>query len=115
MRPALLFLIFITLFSAPLFSEEVAAGREFYGATVLLVDHEKGLLGILAYDETTGKDEKVSFQVDPSEVFVTDALNQPIDFSDVREGDHVDIFTELDKEGREVVMDIADRSRLERP
>lgn len=114
MRPIPLFLILLAL-SAPSCSEEIAASREFYGATVLLVDHDKGLLGVLAYDEVTNKEEKVSFRVDPSEVFVTDALNQPIDFSDVREGDQVDIFTEVDKDGREVVTDIADRSRLERP
>ncbi|HXV18613.1 MAG TPA: hypothetical protein VD883_00885 [Candidatus Omnitrophota bacterium] len=115
MRSFPLILVLLALLCAPSCSEEITAGREFYGATVLLVDHDKGLLGVLAYDEITDREEKVSFRVDPSEVFVTDALNQPIDFSDVREGDQVDIFTETDKNGREIVKDIADRSRLERP
>jgi hypothetical protein len=115
LRPFTLLFFFTALFCSHALSEEAGAGREFYGATVVLVDHEKGLLGLIAYNELTDQEEKVSFRLDPLEVYVTDALNQPMDFSGVQAGDQVDIYTEIDQNGREVVADIVDRSRLERP
>ena len=94
----------------PIVSEEE---KEYTDAVVLLIDHKSGLLGVSLADEESGKEEKLSFKVDPQAVDVTNALNAILEFSNIKEGDHIDIITVKNKEGRETVTEIMDTNAVE--
>ena len=87
--------------------------NEYYDAVVLLIDHEKGLLGVSILNEVTNKDEKLSFKVDPDTVYVSNSLNQYLEFADIQVGDHLDIYSVVGADGTEEVTDILDGSRFE--
>lgn len=89
-------------------------GKEYYDAIVLLIDHDKGLLGVVVPNELTGRPQKRSFRVDVKGVVVTNHLNRMFLFSDVQAGDRVDIYTRLSPAGHEIVSDIIDYSRSEK-
>ncbi|MGH7198446.1 MAG: hypothetical protein ACREH5_06895 [Candidatus Omnitrophota bacterium] len=87
--------------------------KDYFDSTVLLIDHEAGLLGVQLFNEETGKEEKRSFRVDPNDVFVSDSLRRNLEFTDIEVGDRVDIYSETDAAGEETVIDIVDYSRFE--
>lgn len=87
--------------------------KDYFDAVVLLIEHKAGLLGIQYFNEASGSEEKHSFRVDPDDVYVADALNRPLEFTDVQVGDRVDIYSEIDASGKEAVIDIIDYSRFE--
>ena len=93
--------------------EAAVQEKEYFGATVLLVDHKSGSLGIEYEDEKTGKMEKAAFTVDPDWADVSDAANQWIEFSKIQVGHRVDLFTEIDADGKEKVYQVIDRSTIE--
>lgn len=78
-----------------------------------MIDHKTGDLGVTVEDEKTGKALNLAFKADPIEIYVSNPQNQPLDFSDIQVGDHLNIYTELDAHGREVPTDIYDTSRYE--
>lgn len=86
--------------------------KEYYDATVLLIDHDSGMLGVKIVDETTQAETKLSFVVDPEEVNVTTTQNQYLEFSDIQVGDFLDIYTEIGKDGKEMVLDIIDYTQI---
>ena len=87
--------------------------KEYTDAVVLLIDHQSGLLGVSFTNEDTDKEEKVSFKVDPQAVDVTNALNAVLEFSNVKEGDRIDIIIAKDKAGKEIVTEIMDTNAVE--
>ena len=89
--------------------------NEYYNATVLLIDHERGLLGVQYYDEASDSIKKKSFEVNVIEVYVTNPLNQYLDFLDVKVGDKIDLFTLVGDDGKESVFDIIDYTHFEAP
>ncbi len=86
--------------------------KEYYDATVLLIDHDKGLLGIKLIDEKTREEIKLSFVVDPEAVNVTTTQSQYLEFSDIQVGDYLDMYTEVGKDGKETVLDIIDYTQI---
>lgn len=72
------------------------------------------MLGISWVNPQSGKEEKRSLRADPKEVYVTNQINQNLEFSNVAPGDHVDIYTVLDSKGNEMVTDIWDYDKLEK-
>ena len=110
------FFIFPLALASLVFAEEAPVKKQekdYFDGTVLLVDHEAGLLGVQFINEETGKEEKYSFRVDVKGVFVADSLSRDLEFTDIQVGDRVDIFSETDAAGKETVMDIVDYSRFE--
>ena len=85
--------------------------KDYFDSTVLLIDHEAGLLGVQFFNEGTGKEEKHSFRVDPNGVFVSDSLNKDLEFTDIQLGDRVDIYSEISASG-ETVIEVVDYSRF---
>ena len=108
------FIFFLLIFSSPLSAEDVKKEKEYDDAKVLLIDHQKGMLGIVVPDAKGGKEEKYSFQVDPKEVYVTNPMSQYLEFSDIAVGDRVDIYTSVDANGKETVIDIWDYDQVEK-
>src|SRR3989338_3036942 len=122
------FIFFLLIFSSPLSAEDLQASavspnaalpverkeKEYDDAKVLLIDHQKGMLGIVVPDAKGGKEEKYSFQVDPKEVYVTNPMSQYLEFSDIAVGDRVDIYTSVDANGKETVIDIWDYDQVEK-
>ena len=94
----------------PTVSEEE---KEYTDAVVLLIDHQSGMLGVSIASDDTAKEEKVSFKVDPQTVDVTNVLNAVLEFSNIKEGDHIDIITAKDKAGKEIVTEIMDTNAVE--
>jgi hypothetical protein len=88
--------------------------QEFYAATVLLIDHDKGLLGVALGEEGQGKEkQKMSFEVDLEAVYVTNPLGQYLQFADVAVGDFIDFFVEpSEKDGVPRVTYVFDYSRF---
>ncbi|GEM_PF-3953186 len=87
-------------------------GDKEYEATVLLIDHEAGLLGVNVLYYETQKEEKRSFKVDKHDVFIGNPLNQQLEFDDIAAGDMLDIYTRVDSDGREAVLEIMDYSHF---
>lgn len=88
--------------------------RDYTDATVLLIDHASGLLGISYEDEEAGaKPQKASFKINLNEVYVTNTLSHNLEFSQVLVGDHVDVLTLVDASGHETVTDIVDYNRFD--
>lgn len=116
MKVSLIFLSFL-FFASVLSAADAPAvklEKDYFDAVVLLIEHKAGLLGIQYFDEATGAEEKHSFRVDPEDVYVADALNRPLEFTDVQIGDRVDVYSEIDASGKEAVIDIIDYSRFEK-
>ena len=88
--------------------------KEYYDATVLLIDHTSGMLGVKQVDEGTAEEKKFSFIVDAEYAHVTNNVNQYLEFSDIAVGDSIDIYTEIDKNGKESVFEIVDYSQIEK-
>ena len=93
-------------------STPAAQENEYYDATVLLIDYDNGMLGVKLVDEKTNEETKLSFVIDPEEVNVATVQNQYLEFSDIQVGDHLDIYTEIGKDGKETVLDIIDYSQI---
>ncbi len=91
----------------------VKESKEYYDGVVLLVDHAGGWLGVAVYDEETDAESKLSFRADPENVYVTNRLNHDLEFSALQVGDHVDLYTEPGRDGRETVTEIVAYDRYE--
>ena len=104
----LLALLFLSLkvFADPVVDQKI--DKEYSAATVLLIDSQKGYLGISYENEETGKQAKQAFKVNENEASVRDVLNHYSDFSAIKFGDRVDIYTQIDSKGKETVYDILD-------
>src|SRR3989338_6261050 len=87
--------------------------KEYSDAVVLLIDPKSGMIGLSWLNEETQKEEKLSFQVDPESVDVSNALNQYFEFSNISIGDHVDIITVRDASGKETVVEIVDYNAVD--
>lgn len=85
--------------------------KEYLGATVILIDAKTGDFGVVYNDEETGREEKLAFKTDPNDVYLVDARNGLLDFSEIEVGDHLDIYVDKDPSGKETVTDITDSSR----
>lgn len=86
--------------------------KEYDAATVLLIDTPTNMLGISFVDEKTKKEEKHSFKIDPKTVYVTNQLNQYLEFSNIQVGDYVDVSSQIDAAGTETVVEIVDYNRF---
>ena len=94
-------------FSDPASSTE----REYLNAKVLLIDHMSGFIGVLLEGESDESRKKMTFRADPTQVYVTDLRGKPLDFTDVQVGDTVELYTHLDEDSHEVVLDIVNYNR----
>lgn len=106
---------FLLVSAAPSGSAPAPSGavqeKDYYGAVVALIDHEKGLIASSYLNEDTNETEKLSFRVDLNEVTVTNQLNQDLEFADVKVGDNVDLYT-IVRDGKETVVEIIDYDRV---
>ena len=87
--------------------------KEYYDAVVVLIDPKAGMIGLSWTNEETQKEEKLSFKVDPDKVDVTNPLNQILEFPNIKEGDHVDLVTIKDQNGKEKLVEIMDFNAVE--
>lgn len=85
-----------------------AEAKDYDNARVLVIDHEKGYLGVSIQEEGTKNKRRFSFKVDLQNVDVADATNEPFKFSDIMPGDCVNITTITDSRGQETVNQIVD-------
>lgn len=99
--------------TAPASPESPTGEKEYYDATVLLINPKDGMLGVNHVDEKTQQNERLSFQVDLKEVLVTNQFNQSLEFSEIAVGDRVDIFTEKGRGGKDNVTTIVDYNKFE--
>lgn len=104
--PALLLLF------APFAACAAPVEKDYEDATVVLLDHDTGMIGV-TLETPSGQTEKKSFQVDPKNVYVTNPLNHNLDWSQVQVGDHIDIYAVIGEDGRETVADIIDYNRFD--
>ena len=88
--------------------------KEYDDAIVLLIDASSGMLGVEIEDSGTQAKKKLSFYVNPANVYVTNPINQILEFSNVRPGDQVDLVVSMGKDGKEWVTDITDYNRFEK-
>lgn len=86
--------------------------KEYDDATVLLVDHAAGLLGVGWSPEEGSQEQKLSFLVDLERLDVTNPFNHDLTFEHVTPGDHVDLFTRIGEDGTEKVVTIYEYSKL---
>lgn len=115
----LLGLVFIHLSHASMAAEpnaSVAASseKEYLDAVVLLIDPPTGMLGISMENETTRAQEKYSFKVDPQKTDITNPANDYLEFTDISIGDHMDIYTVVNANGKEEVVEIYDYNAVEK-
>lgn len=87
--------------------------KEYYDAVVVLIDPKAGMIGLSWTNEETQKEEKLSFKVDPDKVDVTNPLNQYLEFSNISVGNHVDLVTIKDQNGKEKLVEIMDLNAAE--
>ena len=85
--------------------------KEYWDATVLLIDAQAGDLAVSWCEDDSQKPQKIVFQTRPDDAYVVDARNRSLDFADIKPGDHVDVFTVV-KDGREVIDEIMDRNQM---
>jgi hypothetical protein len=85
---------------------------EYDNGTVLLVDHDSGMLGV-SFEDDQGVEQKLSFRVDTASVDVTNPMNHELSFSQIQVGDHVDVFCEVLPDGTERVIQIWDYNRID--
>ena len=106
--------LFYVVFATAASGAEATDAREveYLDATVLLIDHKEGSLGVTITDEKTGVESKKALNVDIEEVYVSDPAGRDLDFEQVAVGDHVDLYALADKSGKERVVDIVDYSRM---
>ena len=113
--PAVLFLPRDVSANSPITPQKSDAvkEKEYDDAVVCLVDASSGMLGVEIEDEKTHVKQKLSFSVDASEVYVTNTLNQNLELSNVKPGDHVDLTVSVSADGKEKVTEINDFNQFE--
>ena len=111
-----IFLVLLSLVSPPLLCDASANSnvREYEDAIVLLVDAPSGMLGVEIEDPQKHTKRKLSFIVNPVTVYVTNQINQNLEFSNIKPGDRADLVVSTDKDGKEIVTDITDYDQFER-
>lgn len=86
----------------------MSSEKEYLDAVVLLVDAKSGMIGLSWQEEGSLKEEKLSFKVDTDKVDVTNPQNQYLEFSNISVGDHMDVVTIKDQNGKETAVEILD-------
>ena len=86
--------------------------KEYSDAVVVLIDPKAGMIALSWANEQTQKEEKLSFKVDPDKVDVTNQLNQYLEFPNISVGDHVDLVTIKDQNGKEELVEIMDMNAV---
>ena len=85
--------------------------KEYINAVVALMDTASGKIVLSWYNQDTKKEENLSFIVDPEKFSpgdISNTMGQDINFDDIMVGDHVDILTTKDINGKESVVEIMD-------
>lgn len=91
-----------------------AAVEDEYDGMVVLVDHQKGALGIQldadSLESHKGKapEGKMAFMVDLKETGFTNSMNRELEFDDIKVGHSVTVYTTIGKDGIEKVVDVWD-------
>ena len=109
-------LVISTVIGLPLAQSEAAdsKAKEYEDAVVLLIDVPSGMLGVEIEDELTHLKRKLSFLVNSKDVYVTNPMNQNLEFSNIRPGDRIDFIVSVNKDGKEEVTDITDYNQVEK-
>ena len=105
-----------SLVSLPLLQSvsAVSKEKEYEDTIVILVDVSSGMLGVEIEEEETHAKQKLSFIVNSAKVYVTNQINQNLEFSDIRPGDKVDLVVTTGDDGKEEVTDIIDFNQVKK-
>lgn len=86
--------------------------REYENLVVLLIDAKTGMIGVEQTNDETQETRKLSFEVDPKVVYITNPLNQILELSDIAVGDQLLIYEERVASGKMMVTEILNYNRI---
>ena len=117
MKAFICFILVVSSLVSLSLSQSISAtskGNEYEDASVILVDAPSGMLGVEIENVETHAKQKLSFIVNPAKVYVTNQINQNLEFSNIRPGDKVDLVVATGKDGKEEITDITDWNQVEK-